>query len=72
MKIVKNRLYKKMSIEHKFCWILFCSSVCISIITWSNIAQSLKIHDNIEELAERAVEKCPRYKTKAEKLLMEA
>ena len=29
------------SIEPELCWILFCSSVSISFITWSNIAQSL-------------------------------
>ena len=32
---------KNTSIEHKFCWILFCCSVSISFITWPNIAQSL-------------------------------
>ena len=42
MKIVKNKTQKNTSIENEVCWILFCSSVSISFITWSNIAQSLK------------------------------
>ena len=42
MKIVKSELQKNALIEHEFCWILFCSSVSISFITWSNIVQSLK------------------------------
>ena len=42
MKIVKEYRKKNTSIEHELCWILFCSSVSISFIAWSNIAQSLK------------------------------
>ena len=43
MKIIRSKLQKKKtSNEHELCWILFCSSVSISFITWSNIARSLK------------------------------
>ena len=43
VKIIRSKLpKKKISNEHKLCWILFCSSVSISFITWSNIVQSLK------------------------------
>ena len=45
------------------CWILICSSVSVSIITWSNIGQFFKILDIFEKPAERAVENCPRWKS---------
>ena len=42
MKIDKIKLQKNVLIGHEFCWILFCSSVSIPFIIWSNIAPSLK------------------------------
>ena len=38
----KLAVVKNTSIIQEFCWILFCSSVSIFYITWSNIAQSLE------------------------------
>ena len=43
LKIIKSKQQKKPFFRHEsFCWILFCSSVSISFMTWSYIAQSLK------------------------------